>query len=142
MTLFRVALMAHLLATFVWLGHMFFWSVFAGPVLKKIQPPETAERLRAVSMRMGGLGWPALAVLSVTGAYLLAARGVALADLIRTSFWSDPASHVLGFKLFLVALMIAYQLVVGHRRAPRAIYLDMVAALLVLGASVLVASGG
>lgn len=140
--LFRIALMAHLLATFVWLGHMFFWSLFAGPVLKKVEPPAAAERLRGVSMRMGGLGWPALAVLLVTGAYLLSVRGIAARDLLRASFWSDPSSHVLGLKLLLVALMVGYQLVVGHRRAPRAIYLDMAAALLVLGASVMIARGG
>lgn len=142
MMLFRVLLMLHLLAAVTWLGHMFFWALFAGPVLKKIQPPETGERLRALSMRMGGLGWPALAVLVPTGAYMLSARGVHLADLVHASFWSRGGTFALGLKLSLVAFMIGYQLVIGHRRAPRAIYLDMAAALAVLGTSVIIARGG
>jgi len=40
-----------------------------------------------------------------------------------------------------VLAMVGYQLVFGHRPAPRAIYLNMLAALLVLGASVLLVRG-
>lgn len=142
MMLFRVALMLHLLAAVAWLGHMFFWSLFAGPVLKKIQPADTAQRLRALSLRMGGLGWPALAVLVTTGAYMLSARGIPLADLFRASFWGQRATPALALKLSLVGVMIGYQVVIGHRPAPRAIYLDVAAALAVLGASVVIARGG
>ncbi|HEX5438112.1 MAG TPA: hypothetical protein VFW98_13180 [Gemmatimonadaceae bacterium] len=141
MTLFRLVLIVHLLAAFTWLGHMFFWPLFAGPVLKKIQPPATAERLRELSMRMGGLGWPALVLLVASGAYLLAARGIGVGMLVQPAFWSRPGSGVLGVKLVLVAVMVAYQAIVGHRRAPRAIYLDMTAALLVLWMSVRLAKG-
>ncbi len=141
MTIFRLVLMIHLLAAFIWLGHMFFWSLFSGPVLKKIGPPPKGERLRELSLSMGGLGWPALGVLVVTGSYLLSVRGIHLADLVRPGFWAQPGTHVLGVKLLLVLFMIGYQAVIGHRRAPRAIYLDMGAALLVLGASVLLARG-
>lgn len=141
MTFFRLVLMVHLLAAFIWLGHMFFWSLFAGPVLKRIGPPSRAERLRELSMSMGGVGWPALAVLFLTGGYLLSARGIHVGEFLSGSFWSNPAAHVLGFKLLLVLFMVGYQLVIGHRRAPRAIYLDMTAALLVLGASVMLAGG-
>ncbi|HET7585385.1 MAG TPA: hypothetical protein VFK13_10775 [Gemmatimonadaceae bacterium] len=142
MTLFRIALAIHLLAAFAWLGHMFFWPLFAGPVLKKIQPPETAERLRELSMRMGGLGWPALVLLVGTGAYLLSVRGVTLGALVHPAFWGNGGSHALGIKLLLVLFMIGYQAIIGHRRAPRAIYLDMAAALAVLGMSVMIAKGG
>lgn len=141
MTLYRIAFIAHLLAVFAWLGHMFFWPLFAGPVLKKIQPGETATRLRALSMRMGGLGWPALAVLVVTGGYMLAMRGVGFGDLFTASFWQQPWTGALAFKLPLVAAMILYQAIIGHRPAPRAIYLDILAGLLVVGASVMLARG-
>jgi hypothetical protein len=42
-------------------------------------------------------------------------------------------------KLVLVAGMVGYQIAYGHRPAPRAIYLNMLAACLVLGASVVLA---
>ena len=53
----------HLLAMSLWLGHMFVWSLFAGPALKRIEPPATAEMLRDRSVYLGAFGWPALAVL-------------------------------------------------------------------------------
>ncbi|HET8649867.1 MAG TPA: hypothetical protein VFL95_07495 [Gemmatimonadales bacterium] len=141
MMLYRIALIAHFLAVFTWLGHMFFWPLFAGPVLKKIQPGETAQRLRTLSMSMGGLGWPALVVLVLSGGYMLSARGVGFGDLFSAVFWHQPWTHALAVKLPLVGAMIVYQAVIGHRPAPRAIYLDMLAALLVLGASVMLARG-
>ncbi len=141
MTLFRIAIAVHLLAAFTWLGHMFFWPLVAGPVLKKIQPPATAERLRELSMRMGGLGWPALAVLVASGAYLLAVRGVGVSTLVQPEFWSSASSRPLALKLLVVLFMVGYQAVIGHRRAPRAIYLNMAAALVVLWASVTIAKG-
>ena len=81
MTLYHLAVALHVAAACLWLGHMFFWSLFSGPALKKIQPAETAGRLRAVMLWRGGLGWPALAVLAVTGLYQMRFRGVTLGTL-------------------------------------------------------------
>lgn len=142
MTLYSLFFALHLIAAFAWLGHMFFWSLFGGPVLKKIDPPETAAGLRAVSMRMGGLGWPALVVLVATGTYLLARRGIGLGTLVSADFLATPTGRALGLKLLLVAAMVVYQIVFAHRHAPRAIYLNMLAALVVLGASVVLAGSG
>jgi hypothetical protein len=44
-------------------------------------------------------------------------------------------------KLALVLAMVIYQAVVGHRRAPIAIYLNMLAAVLIVAASVLIVRG-
>ncbi len=139
MSLYRVCLVLHLAAAFLWLGHMFFWSVFAGPVLKKIGPPETGARLRALSLRMGGLGWPALTVLVATGIVMLGVRGIGVEALVSGQLLATRFGRALSLKLALVLAMIAYQAVFGHRSAPRAIYLNMLAALLVLGASAIVA---
>ena len=46
-------------------------------------PPETAELLRERSLYLGGLGWPALAVLAITGLYLLGQRGIGPGDLVE-----------------------------------------------------------
>lgn len=129
----------HIGAACLWLGHMFFWSLVSGPVLKRIDPPETAARLRELSMRMGGLGWPALIVLVISGIYLLAARGIGLAALFSPELRAIAFGRVLIVKLLLVLGMIFYQAVIGHRSAPRAIYANMLAALFIIAASVVLA---
>ncbi len=77
----------------------------------------------------------------LTGAYMLSARGLALGDLFSSALLSSRFGQALAAKLVLVAAMIGYQAVFGHRTAPRAIYANMLAALLVLAASVLLAGG-
>jgi hypothetical protein len=62
MALYRVCFALHLASASLWLGHMFLLSLFSGPVLKKLEPPETAQQLRRLSFWMGGLGWPALTI--------------------------------------------------------------------------------
>jgi uncharacterized membrane protein len=141
MMLYRISVALHVAAASLWLGHMFFWSLFSGPALKKIQPPRTAERLRAVMLWRGGLGWPALAVLAVTGLYQMRLRGLALGGLLSGSLLQAPAGRTLALKLLLVLGMVGYQIVFAHRPAPRAIYFNMLAALLVLAASVVLVRG-
>ena len=141
MTRYHLAVALHIVAACLWLGHMFFWSLFSGPALKKIRPAETAERLRTVMRWRGGLGWPALAVLAVTGLYQMRFRGVTLGMLIDGTLLQSASGRLLAFKLPLVLAMVGYQVVFAHRPAPRAIYFNMLAALLVLGASVLLVRG-
>ncbi len=141
MTLYRLCIVLHVIAAAVWLGHMFFWSLFAGPGLKKMEDEPTGRELRRLSLAHGGLGWPALAVLLLTGAYMLSARGLGLGDLFSPALLASRFGRALDAKLILVAAMIGYQAVFGHRAAPRAIYANMLAALLVLAASVLMAGG-
>ena len=89
---------------------------------------------------MGGLGWPALAVLVATGLYLLDARGIAPGRPGHRRCLRRPTA-ALAVKLPLVLIMIGYQAVWGHRPAPIAIYFNMLAALIVLAASVVLVRG-
>lgn len=139
MSIYHLTVTLHLLALALWLGHMFFWSLIAGLTLKKIHPPETAETLRRLSLTMGGLGWPALGVLVVTGYFLLQHRGVTPALLFSGGAFMAPGGWVLAAKLALVLWMVFYQAVFGHKAAPRAIYLNMAAALAIVGLSVALA---
>lgn len=123
-----VLLAVHLTALLVWLGHMFFWSFVVGPLCKRHGERAFAEALRAASHRWGALGGGALAVLFATGVPLLLQRQQAL-----------PA--VFGWKLALVGGMVLYQMFVGHRRAPRLVYANMLAALVILLLSVLLVHG-
>jgi uncharacterized membrane protein len=141
MILYRLCISLHLLAMGLWLGHMFVWSLIIGPALKRIEPPEQAELLRERSLFRGGLGWPALAVLVPTGLYMLHLRGIGFDQLFSGAAFEGALGHALALKLILVGLMIVYQLVIGHKRAPVAIYFDMLAALGVIAASVVLVRG-
>jgi len=141
MSLYSICLGLHLLAMALWLGHMFVWSLLIGPALKRVEPPETAELLRESSLFRGGLGWPALIVLIPTGLYMLSIRGIQIGDLISGVAFHGSQGTVLGIKLAMVAVMVGYQAYFGHRRAPVAIYFDMLAALIVIATSVLLVRG-
>jgi len=141
MTLYRICIGLHFLAFSLWLGHMFVWSLIIGPALKKIQPPQTAELLRERSLFRGGLGWPAMAVLIPTGLYLLAHRGIGLGDLFSGAAFAGALGTALALKLALVLVMIAYQAIIGHKPAPIAIYFNMLAAICLIGASVVLVRG-
>ena len=137
MSLYQVTVALHLVAVTLWFGHMFFWSLAAGPALKKIVPQETADTLRRLSLTMGGLGWPSLVVLWITGYLQLRYRGITLDLLLSGQLFTIPGGWVIGVKLGLVVWMVFYQAVFGHRAAPRAIYLNIAAALAIVGLSVL-----
>ena len=140
MALYWICISLHLLAAVLWLGHMFVWSLVVGPAMKRIEPPQTAELLREYSLFMGGLGWPALAVLIVTGLYMLSWRGVSPSSLLSRAAFS-VAGGILVVKLAPVLFMIFYQAVFGHGRAPNAIIINILAALIVLAASVALVRG-
>jgi hypothetical protein len=137
MNWYRLAVVLHLLAVVLWFGHMFFWSVVVGPVTKRLHPPEAGLQLRQLSLRYGGLGWPALGVLIITGMVMLSYRGVTLSQLLSGEMFVGPFGRGLAIKFLLVAWMLAYQAFVGHRPAPRLIYVNILAALGVLAVSVL-----
>jgi hypothetical protein len=141
MTAYLIALVLHFAALSLWLGHMFVWSLVIGPALKRVEPAATAEILREASLFRGGLGWPALAVLVPTGLYLLSFRGISPGDLLSAATYEGTFGAVLATKLAMVAVMIGYQAYFSHRRAPIAIYFDMLAAVVILGASVAIVRG-
>ena len=136
MTAYHVCVVLHLLALCAWIGHMVFWSVVVGPVVKRHESPDTADAIRAASSRFGGLGWPALSVLVVTGIVMLHARGFFAPGGVG-KLWSEPGGRAFALKLLLVGGMILYQWRVGHRPAPKLIYVNMLAAFAIVALSVL-----
>ena len=133
---YTLLLAVHLTAVFTWIGHMVFWSVVVGPLAKRADPPEDGEALRAAASRHGGLGWPALTVLLATGLALLNARGMLSGAGLETLTTSN-GGRVFLCKLALVAAMVVFQWRVGHRPAPKLIYLNMLAAFAIVALSVL-----
>jgi uncharacterized membrane protein len=141
MTLYRICIGLHVLAMALWLGHMFVWSVFTGPAIKRIEPAASSENLRTASLSGFGLGWPALAVLVTTGIYMLSLRGIGVGDLFSGAAFDGTQGTVLAVKLSLVLVMIAYQARFGHRPGGSAIHLNILAALTILAASVVLVRG-
>ena len=136
-----LAISLHLLAATLWLGHMFVWSLIAGPAMKGIEPPETAAQLRERSLYRGGLGWPALIVLTMTGLFMLYYRGIGFDELLSGAAFDGPQGGILAIKMALVLAMIGYQAVFGHGRAPVAVYFNMLAGVVVVCASVVLVRG-
>ena len=94
----------HLIAAIFWVGGMLFLSLVAVPLLKRSQDPVQAQRwFLGVARRFRAGVWGAIAILFITGAFLLANHIDFSASL---STW--PAS-VIG-KLILVALLIVTSL--------------------------------
>ena len=141
MTLYRICIALHLFALTLWLGHMFVWSLVVGPAMKRIEPKATADLLRERSQFHGGLGWPALAILVPTGLYLLHLRGIHVSDMLSGAAFAGTQGAVLAVKLSAVLFMVFYQAVFAHRPSPIAIYFDMLAALIIIGASVVLVRG-
>lgn len=139
MSNYHLLVTVHLLAVVLWFGHMLFWSLVSGIALKRTEPAETGQTLRRLSLTMGGLGWPSLAILITTGYLLLGYRGIGFESLVSAAAFKLPGGWVLAVKLALVSWMIAYQAIFGHRTARRAIYVNMAAALSIIGLSVLLA---
>lgn len=141
MSLYAICVGLHLIALTLWLGHMLVWSLIVGPAMKSIEPTATAEELRSASLSGGGLGWPALAILIATGLYLLNQRGIAVGDLFSGSAFHGTQGTVLAVKLLFVAAMVAYQAAFGHRASSIAIYVNILSAMIVVGASVVLVRG-
>jgi hypothetical protein len=137
MNWYKACLIVHLLAVFFWLGHMFFWSLVVGPITKRFDPPELGHAIRQMSLRGGGLGWPALFVLAFTGGLMLSYRGVTLKTFLSGELFISPFGRGLGIKLLLVALMALYQLFVGHRSAPHLVFVNMMVALMIVALSII-----
>lgn len=131
-----VCMALHIGAVVLWLGHMFFWSIFAGVMLKNIKPAQSGAWLRDVSLSMGGLGWPALVVLICTGIAVIWMRGVTLSSVFSGQFFESEYGQTLALKIVLVGAMVVYQTIYGHRPAPRAVYANMLAAVAVVGLGV------
>jgi hypothetical protein len=133
---YTVCVTVHLLAVFLWLGHMFFWSLVVGPITKRFDPPETGVVIRKMSLRCGGLGWPALFLLACTGVIMLSYRGVTLQSFRSWELFASSLGQVLWIKLLFVALMILYQAFVGHRPAPRLVFVNIIVALMIVALSI------
>jgi copper resistance protein D len=102
----------HVLAAVTWLGGVLFLALVGAPALRRVQPPALrAELFEAIGMRFRVVGWGAVAILLVSGTWLLQLRGwLSPAVLTSGAFWRSGIGGALAWKLALVAVMLGTSL--------------------------------
>ena len=116
--LYILAVWAHIFAVVFWMGSMFFGD-----------PESTRFFSRLFLTKLGGVGWYAHAVLWPTGAFMLRYRGVTWESLGSTDW-----GQALLFKVFLVLVLVVFQIVVGHRPS-KLIYGYIIISFVIIGIS-------
>jgi hypothetical protein len=120
---YLVVVYVHVVTVAVWLGAMLF------------EDPASNRFMTRMVVRIRGIGWLALLILIVTGAYLLGARGVGLADVLSGRFFAERYGQVFAVKLAFVALLVGLQVTKGHRPS-RALYGYLASILIVIALSI------
>ncbi len=108
MSLYYFSVALHLMAVTVWIGHMLFWSLVVGPMTNRFEPPATGKLLRELSIRKGGLGWPCLGVLIITGIYILYYKGVTWQIFVSGDLFQTLYGYILAVKLIFVFGMTCF----------------------------------
>lgn len=103
----------HILAAITWLGGVLFLALVGAPALRRVEPPsERAALFEAIGMRFRVVGWSAVAILLVTGVWLLHVRGWLSPELLLApAFWGSGVGRALAWKLALVTTMLVLSLV-------------------------------
>lgn len=107
MTALNVSVFLHILAATAWIGSMIFFAAVVVPVVRRAETRAQASALiRVLGARYRVLGWVSLSTLLITGVTNLSFRGMGWSTLTRRDFWSTGYGHVLGAKLFVIALVV------------------------------------
>ncbi|PZN06282.1 CopD family protein [Thermaerobacter composti] len=103
---YELVVFVHVLAAMVWVGGILFLSLVVVPASRRYPADVRARLFADVGRRFRVVGWTALAILAVTGAVQMAARGATLANVMDGSFFQTPWGRILGAKLLAVSLMM------------------------------------
>lgn len=119
--LYLLSVWLHILALAVWLGGMAFLALVLVPIARR---PETqgvaASLFHWTGVRFRAVGWACLAILVLTGAFQLGARGVGWGDLLSGRLWEGPFGRLLALKLLVVAVILGLSAVHDFGVGPRA----------------------
>jgi hypothetical protein len=102
--MYFLAVWIHILTASFWIGAMFFGD-----------PESTRFFSTLFERKLGGVGWYAQTVLWITGIYLLAYRGVTLAQLFSLEFVSNAYIRAVWIKILFVLILGGFQLTIGHK---------------------------
>ncbi len=128
-TLYLVSVWVHILAAMVWIGGMFFLVLVVVPWLRAGGRVEAGAFLRETGARFRNVAWACFAVLLVTGAANLWARGVRSDDVLDPAWAASPFGRAVLLKVLVFSLALGvsgiHDFVLGPRataaiqRAPR-----------------------
>jgi copper resistance protein D len=121
-SLYLANVTVHVLASFLWLGGMFFLAVVGGPVLRKVEPAALRARLFSeLGMKFRTAGWIAIVVLLVTGVLNLYLVGLLKWErLSDPNLWAAPYGQALMWKLGAVVVMVTVSAVHDFIHGPTA----------------------
>jgi uncharacterized membrane protein len=123
--LYVMAVWIHILTVAIWIGAMFF------------SDPNSIRIASRLAEKYHGVGWYAQAVLWTTGLFMLQYRGVSLRTLFSADFISSSWGRTVWAKLLLVLVLLAFQIVVGHKPS-KLVYGYILVAFVVVALSVLI----
>ncbi len=123
--LYILAVWAHIFTVAFWVGAMFFGD-----------PESTRFFSKLFEKKLGGVGWYAHGMLWSTGFFMLYYRGISLTDLFSAELLSSSWGKTLWLKIFLVLLLVGFQIVVGHK-ASKVIYGYILVSFTIIGISAL-----
>ena len=123
--LYVMAVWIHILTVVIWIGAMFF------------SDPNSIRIASRLAEKYHGVGWYAQAVLWTTGLFMLNYRGVSLRTLFSADFISSSWGRTVWAKLLLVLVLLAFQIMVGHKPS-KLVYGYILVAFVVVALSVLI----
>jgi uncharacterized membrane protein len=141
----------HFFVVVLWTGYILFWGIVIGPLSRPSMQPKTAEMLKligrsvwppavappALRLRFPWLGWLALLMLGITGAFLLYFRGLSYESLLSGTLFRSPFGRLIAGKLVLVLGLAVGHFVMSQQPAPRLVYLNLVLTLAIIALSAL-----
>ena len=104
--LYRVAVSIHVLSAVVWVGGVLFMGMIAVPAAKRFDDELRRKLLDVLGRRFRPVGWTCLALLVLTGGWLMWNWGARWDTLVDLSFFDHAHTQNLGYKLILVAVML------------------------------------
>jgi len=122
--LYLLAIYLHIVTVAVWFGAMLF------------EDPKSVRLASRMAYKVRGIGGPSLAILVLTGAFMLFYRGVTLQNIITGRFFATEYGHVFGLKFLLVLLLISFQITVGNRPSKISNYGYLLVTLTIIALSV------
>ena len=122
--LYLLAVYIHIVTVAVWFGAMLF------------EDPTSVRIMSRMAYKVHGIGGPSLAVLILTGAFMLYYRGVTWQSVVGGDFFSTKYGQVFGLKFLFVLILIGFQTTMGNRPSQLSNFGYLLLVLLVIAVSV------
>ena len=122
--LYLLAVYIHIVTVAVWFGAMLF------------RDPASIRIMSRIAYKVHGIGGPSLAVLILTGAFMLYYRGVTWQSVVGGDFFATKYGQVFGLKFLFVLILIGFQTTMGNRPSQLSNFGYLLLVLLVIAVSV------